>query len=420
MPFPDPEMQQILHIARSIAGETGHELLVRLVEALSVHMNAAFAAITFGEGMPPTHARALYALRNRARAAEVRYSLSGTPCERVYAGETLTVPCGIADLFPIEAGFEGYIGIPLKDNGGMIVGHLAVFSDDAIQQSEVATAISTIFAHRVEAELRRVAFEEERQRLIDDLSQLNARLQRGYADLRQESEQTSELMGLIAHDLRSPLAALTSQAELGLMRARALSAETSCTETCFQKVIDNADRIAQLIEATLERAREKGEALHVTPETCDLCRLVRVAVEVNRDAASRKSISLNVVQACEVLVDVDQTLITSAIDNLISNAVKYTYDKGSVEITVEVTDGNAVVTVSDTGQGLTSDDLARVFGRFQTLSAKPTGSERSTGLGLANARAVALAHGGELTAESEGRGKGSRFRLTLPCLCKVI
>lgn len=368
----------------------------------------------------PTHARALYALRNRAFVDEVRYSLSGTPCARVYAGEVLTVPCGIADLFPKEAGFEGYIGIPLHDTDGAVVGHLAVFSDDAIQQSEVATAISTIFAHRAEAELRRIAFEEERKSLIADLSRLNAKLQRGYTELRQENEQTSELMGLIAHDLRSPLAALISQAELGLMRASAPSAEKSRIEACFQKVIDNADRIAQLIEATLERAREKGEALHVTPVTCDLCRLARVAVEANRDAATRKCISLNLVQAREVLVEVDETLITSAIDNLISNAVKYTHPKGSVEIAVEVIGGNAVVTVGDTGQGLTSDDLARVFGRFQTLSAKPTGSERSTGLGLANARAVALAHGGELSAESEGQGKGSSFRLTLPCHCKAI
>ncbi|MDX1742206.1 MAG: HAMP domain-containing sensor histidine kinase [Ruegeria sp.] len=415
MPLPDPEMQQILLIARSIAGETGHALLARLVESLSAHMNAAFVAITFSEGLPPTHARALYALRDGARVDDVRYSLKGTPCARVFAGEVLTVPCGIADLYPREAGFEGYIGIPLRNGDGSVMGHLAVFSDDAIQHSEVDTAISTIFAHRAEDELRRSAFETERKNLIADLSRLNARLQRGYSELRRENEQTSELMGLIAHDLRSPLAALISQAELGLSRTRAPTYEISRIEAAFQKVIDNADRIAQLIDATLERAREKGEVLSVNPELCDLCRLVSIAVEANRDAAMRKSIALNVVPACDILVEVDETLIVSAIDNLISNAVKYTYSQGSVQISVRLVDGDAVITVSDNGQGLTPDDQARVFGRFQTLSAKPTGTERSTGLGLANVRAVALAHGGSVHAESEGRGKGSSFRMTLPC-----
>ena len=172
-----PEMQQVLLIARSIASETGHALLLRLVEALSVHMNAVFVGVTYGEGRPPTHARALYALRKQQAAHGIRYELDGTPCARVYAGEVLTLPCGIAKLYPREAEFEGYIGIPLRDDAGAVAGHLAVFSDDAIEQSEVATAISTIFALRAEAELRRLAVEADRKRLISDLSRLNTRLQ---------------------------------------------------------------------------------------------------------------------------------------------------------------------------------------------------------------------------------------------------
>ena len=146
MPPHSPETEQVLLIARSIAGETGHALLARLVEALSEHLDAAFVAVTYGEGTPPTHARALYALQDHKVARGIRYELQGTPCARVYAGEVVIIPCGIADLYPREARFEGYIGIPLRDTTGEVTGHLAVFSNQEIKESEIATAISTIFA----------------------------------------------------------------------------------------------------------------------------------------------------------------------------------------------------------------------------------------------------------------------------------
>lgn len=401
-------------IARSIAGETGHSMLARLVEALSRYLNTAFVAVTYGEGTPRTHARALYAMRNQTAAEGVRYALEGTPCARVYDGETLTVPCGIADLYPREAGLEGYIGIPLRASDGSVTGHLAVFSDTPITQPEVATAITSIFALRAEAELRRLATEAERQRLIADLSRLNARLQRGYEELRRENAQKSGLMGLIAHDLRRPLSVMLSQAELGLARCSAATPDITRVEAAFTKVIANADRMSDLIDATLERARAEGEALSLDPHPCDLASLVRIAAEANRDEAARKSITLTVAPTPALAAHLDETLVISAIDNLISNAVKYTAPGGTIHVALDLTADRATIAVTDTGQGLTTDDLARAFGRFQTLSARPTGGETSTGLGLANVREIAHAHGGAVRAESDGPGTGSRFSLTLP------
>lgn len=420
-PETSPEMSQVLMIARSIAGETGHTMLTRLVESLSQYLDTAFVAVTYAEGTPPTHARALYALRDQQAAEGIRYALDGTPCARVYAGETLTVPCGIADLYPREAGLEGYIGIPLRAADGTVLGHLAVFSDTPITRSEVATAIATIFALRAEAELRRLAGEADRKRLIADLTRLNTRLQRGYADLRRESAQKTGLMGLIAHDLRRPLSALMSQAELGLARCAAATPDIARVSAAFTKVVANADRMSHLIDATLDRARAEGEALTLSPQPCDLPGLVRIAAEANRDDAARKSIALAVAPSPAIPATLDETLVISAIDNLISNAVKYTAPGGTVDVTVETDTGTdtATIAVTDTGQGLTPDDLDRAFGRFQTLSARPTGGEGSTGLGLANVREIARAHGGTVCAESDGPGKGSRFSLTLPLLANT-
>jgi len=106
----DPEIQRFLKIAKSVASETGQAVLFRLVASLSDYLDAAFVAVTYGEGNPVNHARALYALKNQEAVHDVRYALEGTPCERVNAGEVLTVPCEIAELYPRETGYEGYIG----------------------------------------------------------------------------------------------------------------------------------------------------------------------------------------------------------------------------------------------------------------------------------------------------------------------
>ena len=407
-------MQQVLQIARSIAGETGHALLANLTSALSKYLNTAFVAITYGEGTPPTHARATYALRHQEVADDVRYELDGTPCARVYRGEALTIPCGIAKLYPREAAFEGYIGIPLRDRHGEVGGHLAVFSDDPIEQSEVAAAVTTIFAIRAEAEMRRIAEERERQNMISDLSALNARLLRGYAKLKEENAQKTSLMGLIAHDLRSPLSAVLSQAELGRARIGRDANDLTKLDSGFRKIADNACRMADLIEATLERVRAEGEALMICAESYDLSGLARIAVEANREAADGKGIALSLTCSGQCVADVDDALIVSAIDNLVSNAIKYTFPGGNILVALSTSEGKARVSVTDTGQGMTSDDLQRAFGRFQRLSARPTGGEHSTGLGLANVREIALAHGGEVLVESGGRGKGSRFTIVVP------
>ncbi|QGX98059.1 sensor histidine kinase [Roseovarius faecimaris] len=408
------EMQQILLIARSIAGVTGHDLLSGLVSALSRYLDAAFVAITFGEGHPPTHARTLFALEENDVSEDLRYELSGTPCARVYAGETVIIPCKIAALYPEDAEYEGYIGIPLRDVSGDVAGHLAIFTTDHIRDSEVAAAIAQIFALRAEAELRRIAEEANRQSLISDLSALNTRLQRGYAKLRHEIQQKTNLMGLVSHDLRSPLSVIMAQAELGRARLGAATPDTEKLDSGFRKIMNSADRMTGLISAALEHVRADSEALQISAQPCDLANLISIAVEANSEEAARKSISLHVDPAPGVTATVDDALIVSAIDNLINNALKYTHSGSSVHVDLTTQQDTATISVTDSGQGLTESDLQRAFGRFQRLSATPTGGEASTGLGLANVREIAKAHSGQANADSDGPGQGARFSITLP------
>jgi signal transduction histidine kinase len=115
-----------------------------------------------------------------------------------------------------------------------------------------------------------------------------------------------------------------------------------------------------------------------------------------------------------IIADADRVI--EAVDNLISNAVKYSPADGEVQVEARIdrSAGVAQVSVTDRGQGMSQEDIARAFQRFQRLSAKPTAGESSTGLGLAIVKAIAEAHGGTVEAASAGKGQGSTFTLVLP------
>jgi signal transduction histidine kinase len=110
----------------------------------------------------------------------------------------------------------------------------------------------------------------------------------------------------------------------------------------------------------------------------------------------------------------DTDRIREAIDNLVSNAIKYSPIGGKIAVLVTRDEDNTTIRVRDEGAGLSPEDLGRLFGRFQRLSAKPTAGESSTGLGLSIVKRIIDMHGGEVTAASAGPGQGSTFTITLP------
>jgi signal transduction histidine kinase len=103
-----------------------------------------------------------------------------------------------------------------------------------------------------------------------------------------------------------------------------------------------------------------------------------------------------------------------AIDNLVSNAIKYSPIGGKIVLLVSHEQNATVIRIVDEGAGLSPEDLGRLFGRFQRLSAKPTAGESSTGLGLSIVKRIIDMHGGRIAADSSGPGQGSTFTVTLP------
>ena len=414
IPHSQPWTRNVLAIAAGIGGETGVPFLERLVLALRDCMDADAVLLTTREGQSNGTVRARYALLDGAVADGITYALDGAPCARVYAGEQVVIPCGLAEAFPREAGFQGYVGVPIRHEDGTVWGALTVLSANPVADPDGAEAILQIFAHRVEAELRHEEHDRRRETLIEKLSQRNARLAAQYRKLREANAFKTRLIGLIAHDLRNPLAAILSQAELISSHAERLPTPAPRIAAGCEKVVVIAERMNAMIAATLARVRADSDGLSPLPAPCDLASVARMAADVNRLESARKSISVSVDAPENVPVVADEDLILQAVDNLVGNAIKYTHPGGRVEISAKGDLAGATIRVCDTGQGLTPFDLSRVFGRYETLSAKPTGGEKAVGLGLANVQDILSAHGGKVTAESPGKDRGSVFTVWIP------
>ena len=136
--------------------------------------------------------------------------------------------------------------------------------------------------------------------------------------------------------------------------------------------------------------------------------------DANQPLAANKQQTIHVSAPpnCVTMCDADR--MREAIDNLVSNAIKYSPIGGKITVLVTHEGKNTVIRIADEGAGLSPEDLGRLFGRFQRLSAKPTAGESSTGLGLSIVKRIIDMHGGQVTADSAGPGQGSTFTVTLP------
>jgi signal transduction histidine kinase len=159
-----------------------------------------------------------------------------------------------------------------------------------------------------------------------------------------------------------------------------------------------------------------ADALDITirREPVDISAVVQEVAEANRPIATRKEQSITVVAPPDHAAMCDSDRIRDAIDNLVSNAIKYSPIGGAIDLLVAREGDGILVQVRDQGAGLSPEDISRLFGRFQRLSAKPTAGETSTGLGLSIVKRIVDLHGGRVTVESAGPGKGAIFNMTLP------
>lgn len=225
-----------------------------------------------------------------------------------------------------------------------------------------------------------------------------------YEQLAVLNRHQAEFLQIAAHDLRNPLNAIIQIAALLPSQERESAAAIRVTAGEMVETID-----AMLDMAALERGQIK---LRLTE--ADLTEVARKVVERNQPYADRKQIALRLEAPEPCWAAFDPGRIRQAIDNLVSNAIKFSPPGREVHIAVCRKENRLRVEVADEGLGFSEEDRKKLFKRFARLSARPTAGESSTGLGLANARHLVELHGGTIQAESAGPGQGSCFWIDLP------
>ncbi|TCT10613.1 response regulator receiver sensor signal transduction histidine kinase [Tepidamorphus gemmatus] len=279
------------------------------------------------------------------------------------------------------------------------------------QLSETDRALVEVFCSRLS-----VAFDNVI--LYEQLQEANARLEERVAqrtaDLKRANALKNEILGIVAHDLKNPLSVILGRAEMLAEQVRRTPFPLDSTCNQVEQISIAARRMTQMVEGLIVEAMNDADDISIRRQPVDVTALIEEVSEANRTLAARKDQVLEVACAPAMRIEADVDRLREAIDNLVSNAVKYTEPGGNVRIEADTGDGAVTIRVRDTGPGLTGEDMGRLFGRFQRLSAKPTGGESSTGLGLSIAKRIVELHGGRITAESPGPGRGSTFSILLP------
>jgi signal transduction histidine kinase len=245
------------------------------------------------------------------------------------------------------------------------------------------------------------------------LMQANRRLSAQWLRLQRANGFKNEILGTVAHDLKNPLGVILGRTEM-LTELITTGASKESVTAQIDHIRDATRRLTSMVDHLISDAMADAFDITIRREPVDVAALASDVAEANQPLAVNKQQTITVSAPPNIVTMCDTDRIREAIDNLVSNAIKYSPIGGKIAVVVSHEDNNTVIRVTDEGQGLSPEDLGRLFGRFQRLSAKPTAGESSTGLGLSIVKRIIDMHGGEVTAESDGPGLGSTFTITLP------
>jgi signal transduction histidine kinase/CheY-like chemotaxis protein len=245
------------------------------------------------------------------------------------------------------------------------------------------------------------------------LMQANRRLSQQWLRLQRANGFKNEILGTVAHDLKNPLGVILGRTEMLTELITAGSSKESVTAQ-VEHIRDATKRLTSMVDHLISDAMADAFDISIRREPVDISGLVSEVADANQPLAANKQQTIAVSAPPNFVTMCDADRMREAIDNLVSNAIKYSPIGGKIGVLVNHEGNKTVIRIADEGAGLSPEDLGRLFGRFQRLSAKPTAGESSTGLGLSIVKRIIDMHGGQVTAESAGPGQGSTFTVVLP------
>jgi heavy metal sensor kinase len=240
-----------------------------------------------------------------------------------------------------------------------------------------------------------------------ELGQLAAVLNSTFARLETAFAQQKQFASDAAHELRTPVSVILTQTQTALNRERDAASYKQTVEACQRA----AQRMRKLIESLLALARFDAGQEVLKRMRFDFSKTVGDCAELVQPLAAERGVKISV-EVSPLEITGDSERLAQVVTNLLTNAIQYNQPEGEVRVKLELQSGLAVLTITDTGQGIAAEDLPRVFGRFFRGDQSRTGAGNA-GLGLAISKAIVEAHGGTIEVASE-ENAGTTFTVRLP------
>ena len=252
--------------------------------------------------------------------------------------------------------------------------------------------------------------EKEKEELLSKLQKKNFEL------IRLNNEK-NQLLGMAAHDLRSPISVVQMYSNYIL---DCQSENLTNEQKSFLETIHSTSRaMNKLLSDVLDISKIESGKIDLSLELNNLNSLLKNNISLNAIFAEKKNIKIR--YQLETSLDkfyFDMNKIEQVLNNLIGNAIKFSHSGTSIQVVSKITGENVVIEIMDQGQGIPEEEMPRLFEAFKKLSPRPTGGEESTGLGLAIVKRLIEAHEGSISAQSKV-GIGTKFTITLPYRLKI-
>ncbi|UCD11658.1 MAG: PAS domain S-box protein [Nitrospinaceae bacterium] len=298
---------------------------------------------------------------------------------------------------------HGHYIVPLKSRG-RLVGVMFLYTDENPpwyeRSQEILLSIGGLIADAIEHRHAEEKTEKQNRTLAqanETLAALNA--------------QKNEFLGIASHDLRNPLYVIRSYSEALLADGQGPINDQQ--KKLLIRILEAGNQMTALLDNLLDISKIESGRCDLHLETQDFNALVRKQMELHQLLAGEKNIRIRFEEGELAPFPYDKDSLTQVTGNLISNAIKFSPPGSTITLATEEAQGRARFSVRDEGPGISKEDREHLFGTFRKLSAKPTGGEKSTGLGLAIAKKIVHLHGGDIGVLSTP-GTGSTFYFTLP------
>ncbi len=312
-------------------------------------------------------------------------------------------PESVSTRLVVEEGICSSLTCPLTANG-VPVGFL-FFS------STRPNTYASIHVETFERLAEQLSVIVEKARLVSEIATRQAEVEQKNEQLVHLNELKNRFLGMAAHDLRNPISSIRMVADV--LESTDASLSEAEKSSFIRDISTQADEMLTLLHDLLDVSRIESGSLELCIETVDGASFVGEAVRRHNLLASPKGTRVQLESDEDISAPADVSRLRQVLDNLVSNAVKYSPPASIVRVESRATRGAWRISVFDEGPGVSEQDQSRLFQDFTRLSARPTGGESSTGLGLAIARRIVEAHGGTIGFRVNVP-RGSEFWFELP------